>query len=613
MMDQPSQGVSMEKEAGEMGLWQDTKRRFTELFQILGLRFTLMIVIIEHILQGFVFGGGTGGLIGTPIVYLMRSYGTLTASRIQILRTVAVSPWALKPLFGIISDTISIGGFNKLPYIMITLISAAIACLCIAFIQPLSPISITILQFLCFLQIAVADLLIEACYPKKINAKEKEKEEAEEEKREEEEEGIGPDLVSFIGIGVGFCQVFSIILTGIILTYCAIEYLHYIYLIPVPFFLATLYPVYWNWLDEKESEPEDEIPHVNLFYRFLLYQKKSSNPGGSMMTVTMKKKKGNPKKKWLPLVDMNIEKVKMNKNIFILSLIITTLSLTSSIIGLLDLPSLVLFVFSLMSSGVMIFSFFVLCERNIAKIQTYVILQNTFSISLDSAAFFFYTDDSSQFPEGPHFSNFFYVTWMGLIAVGFYIFSQSIYSLFLTRCKYRHILLIANLLSILVSIPTIFFYLRWNLKWGIPDSLFVIGSEMLSVITATWTYAPLSLLMYQLCPEGLEATVFALLAGSSNLGSSLSQYQGAYVLDLFGVKPIGAKGESVQFENLWIVQTIAIILPLIPILTIPFLIPDATQRDHKIDIPEILPVLKEEVLIFNSSSTESCEESDKQT
>lgn len=525
--------------------YEEMKERFQKLYSVMGLRFMIVIVIIEHLLQGFVFGGGAGGIIGAPMIYLMKNHG-LVSSRIQVLQTVAVSPWALKPLFGIISDTFYIAGYNKLPYILVTLVLSIISALIIGLIAPISPLVLTVLLFFLFLQIAVADLLLEAKYSEKTRNYPK----------------VAADLVAFVAVGGHIGQIFSIILVGIAVTF--LSELHYLYLVAVPFLLGTIYPIYANWLeDNRYGSGDEEPPLSNILYRYVNFQYRAKGRYSH----------------WIPMVAANLVKVVDNYRVFILSLIITAISLTSSLIGLLGVSSLVLFIFSLSSSVVMAIAFFFLIDRKIALIQIFVIIQNTFSISLDSASFFFYTDSPAQYPEGPHFSNFFYVTVMGLIGVCFGLLSHVFYNLFMTGWKFRKVLIISNVLSIVVSLPSVFFYLRWNVMWGFPDSLFVIGSGTLSVITNTWTMMPLIILMINLCPKGMEATVFALLAGTSNLGGSLSQYQGAFLLEVFGCNPSGSPNESSQFHNLWIVQLIASLLPILPILTIPFLIPDAYQTD----------------------------------
>merc|ERR1719387_2989519 len=85
--------------------------------------------------------------------------------------------------------------------------------------------------------------------------------------------------------------------------------------------------------------------------------------------------------------------------------------------------------------------------------------------------------------------------------------------------------------------------------------------------------------MSQLCPRGLEATMYALLAGCHNLGSPIGQYFGAFMLTQLGIAPNGSPNESHQFENLWKASLISSTLPMVAIFPIPFLIPNVKQNE----------------------------------
>jgi hypothetical protein len=61
---------------------------------------------------------------------------------------------------------------------------------------------------------------------------------------------------------------------------------------------------------------------------------------------------------------------------------------------------------------------------------------------------------------------------------------------------------------------------------------------------------------------------------------------GAFALDAFGVQPSGASDESAQFDNLWIVALIAMLLPVIPLVLIRWLIPDGEQTAKLLETTE---------------------------
>jgi len=91
---------------------------------------------------------------------------------------------------------------------------------------------------------------------------------------------------------------------------------------------------------------------------------------------------------------------------------------------------------------------------------------------------------------------------------------------------------------------------------------------------------PQVVMLAYLCPKGMEATMYALLAGCHNLGNSIASNLGAFMLEMLSVVPTGADNESKQFENLWVASLIASVLPLITILLLFKLIPDARQDEN---------------------------------
>ena len=215
-----------------------------------------------------------------------------------------------------------------------------------------------------------------------------------------------------------------------------------------------------------------------------------------------------------------------------------------------------------------------------------------FCISTESASFFFYTDDEQQYPEGPHFSVYFYVTVMGIVACFMAIAGTLFYNRWLSTWRWRSVFIFTNLFAMLGNLTSIVFYKRWNLLLGIPDQLFVLGTESIQVILFEWTLVPIKIMMFQLCPPGLEATMFALLAGSSNLGAGLSQYQGAFVLDMLNVTPSGAAGESAKFEWLWLAALIHAVGPIIPLMLVFVLIPDRPQTECLLEVTAMEQQLK---------------------
>jgi hypothetical protein len=153
------------------------------------------------------------------------------------------------------------------------------------------------------------------------------------------------------------------------------------------------------------------------------------------------------------------------------------------------------------------------------------------------------------------------------------------YNRYMKDWTYQNLILICNVMVTLLSLLDVVMYLRLNLVLGIPDVAFVLGSATATIVIRQWQWMPGIVILSQLCPKGMEATMFALLAGCANIGNTISDYIGAFVLEILGVHPTGAVNESAQFQNLWKASCIATMLPTVTIVLIPMLIPRAKQTD----------------------------------
>ena len=117
---------------------------------------------------------------------------------------------------------------------------------------------------------------------------------------------------------------------------------------------------------------------------------------------------------------------------------------------------------SVIVGALVLAGFWTLTPRPVAKVQTFFFVQNVFTISIEGGAFYFFTDDEEAFPDGPHFSNAFYVTVIGVISNLFALVGIWSYNSLMHKWKYRTILLVANLAFMLVNVISAAVYLRWN-------------------------------------------------------------------------------------------------------------------------------------------------------
>jgi len=522
---------------------RDGKQRFVALYRLLGTRFLCVTIVVEHILQAFIAGGGSGGLIGTPIFLLLSNFA-LSASRMQVLESVAVSSWQLKPLIGIISDSLYIGGYNRLPYMIITSLMGIVSALLLVGLYPVSPILFTILAFFIFLQISTSDLLLEARYVETTRG----------------EPAVRPTLYSFIHFCSGFCQLASIVLVGILIAYQVP--LQWLYLSPIPPFAFLCFIVFANWVGEPLYNNARTLSNV-CCGRLCWFREDDRE---------------------MPVVGLDTTKIRENWRVFLLACIIGLISLCMSALGLLELPTSYLFIASILGSLVMIACFFLLLDRPIAKILTFIAIQNMFSISLRAATFFFYTDPVEAYAQGPHFTRQFYVSVMGAIGILLSMLGVLIYTTFMYNWTYRKMFFVTSALYIVTCVPNVLLFKRLNVALGIPDTVFVLGSEVVQVVVGQLNSMPFGVMMLALCPPEIAATLYAIMAGSNNLGSAFASYQGAFVLDMLHIKPNGnMSGESAQFDNLWIASLISLLIQVVPLCFIHQLIPNIKQTDDLLE------------------------------
>merc|ERR1719410_1692556 len=115
--------------------------------------------------------------------------------------------------------------------------------------------------------------------------------------------------------------------------------------------------------------------------------------------------------------------------------------------------------------------------------------------------------------------------------------------------------------------------LRWTAMVGIPETLWVIVVVTLDSLVFAWRWIPKQVMGAHLTPQGAEATMLGLSAGTFNLAMILSSYCGGYLLHHFGVRPTGQPGESVMFQDIWKVQVIAACAPCAMLFLLPAFVP----------------------------------------
>ncbi|KAL0320786.1 UNVERIFIED_CONTAM: putative folate-biopterin transporter 4 [Sesamum radiatum] len=151
------------------------------------------------------------------------------------------------------------------------------------------------------------------------------------------------------------------------------------------------------------------------------------------------------------------------------------------------------------------------------------------------------------------------VGWFGLML------GTLTYNRYLKKMKLRRILLFAHIGLSLLSLLDVVLVSRSNLSVGISDKVMTLFGSALSDGINQFKFMPFLILSGQLCPPGIEGTLFALFMSINNFGSTLGSFFGAGLASILNIS-------SGNFDNLLLAVSIQVLCTFFPI-TFLFLIP----------------------------------------
>mmetsp|Transcript_35698 Transcript_35698/g.66484 ORF Transcript_35698/g.66484 Transcript_35698/m.66484 type:complete len:550 (+) Transcript_35698:101-1750(+) len=487
-----------------------------DLAGAIGYKLLTLLFFVEHVNRGFV-----ADFTGQAESYVYKTYA-VPGPRMQIFGGISQLPWALKPVIGLVSDTMPLGGYHKMPY-MVAAVIFGTAAFVIVGVVPQAALPVPALVTCFFMQqwqLSVCDILTEARYAQKI----------------QEVPAYGTHILSFVWFGMNAGSMLGILLAGFLLASQSPKLPYLLIALPAG---LVLIPLMYGCLEEKMVRPEETADRRKKFHE--------------------------------------------QKEACFLSLLITLVCLGLIACGLLSKSTSVNALAATVAFFTVGFFFSVFLSPAIAKFNMWSLLQTSLSLSTSGAAFYFMTDTEEQYPEGPHFTPVFYNSVIGTVGSVMSLVGIVTFQRYFSGYRYRNLLLVTNIVfCILNALDTVLFK-RLNKSWGIPDHAFVLGTGCLQNVLSQWQWLPQVIILSYFCPKGMEATMYALLAGCHNLGNTIASSWGAYLLEGFGVSPNGSVAESSQFENLWKASLVASLLPMVTVVALFHFIPDVKQGDPVVD------------------------------
>ena len=173
--------------------------------------------------------------------------------------------------------------------------------------------------------------------------------------------------------------------------------------------------------------------------------------------------------------------------------------------------------------------------------------------SADSAFFFFTTNELGF--EAEFLGRVRLVTSIAAL-IGIWLYQR-----FLKNIPFRVILGWSTVIAATLGMTTLLLVTHANRAIGIDDHWFSLGDSLILTVVGQIAFMPVLVLSARLCPEGVEASLFALLMSVWNLAGLVSHELGALLTHLLGVS-------ETNFEYLWLLVIITNFSTLLPL---PFL------------------------------------------
>ncbi|XP_075473538.1 folate-biopterin transporter 1, chloroplastic isoform X2 [Primulina tabacum] len=184
----------------------------------------------------------------------------------------------------------------------------------------------------------------------------------------------------------------------------------------------------------------------------------------------------------------------------------------------------------------------------------------------DSAMFYFTTNRLGFTPE--------FLGRVKLVTSVASLVGVGLYNGFLKSVPLRKIFLATTLIGTALGMTQVFLVTGLNRQFGISDEWFAIGDSLILTVLGQASFMPVLVLAAKLCPEGVEATLFATLMSICNGGSVVGGLMGAGLTQLFGVT-------KDSFENLAPLIILCNLSSLLPLPLLGLLPQDAPDADAK--------------------------------
>lgn len=513
-------------------------------------------ILIQYFLTYFLFCKSLGyAMVMDSWFAMMVKVLGIDSSRLTELYTVVRAPWAMKPIWAIISDVFPICGYNKRFYILISVCMSTFASCYLGFLPIGSPEFGAALFFLFVAGTTMCDSMSQVRYTELMKA------------------AGNASIVSYVWFLINACGLlgaYNLLLPDDNAGTVSPNQWKILIQLSVPLAAPMILPAALNWLAEEPLPDTSCKPNLNI--------------------------------------------IRKHPSFFVLSLITASISVGGVVLQLFTLPfewnGIRASWFSLMYYGGASLMLMVLAQiclpDNISLPAIYIFMTRSFYLNTSLIMQYWYTANDTcfiTFPPGPKFSLTYYQTvsnYGGAIAAlaGVVIFDRTI-----QFWPVRAAFWVTTVVNCVTAIFELTILERWNqYMFGYSDVnggfspvvdqlFFIFGANAIEKLIDMLDSMPSTVLIGKLCPKGMEAQVFAILASLSNFGSNVGYINGSIMAEVFGVRMQQIPGNPVLYScnnepGWWGISQLGwlkiIGTALLPMCSIPFtwiLLPNMNLND----------------------------------
>jgi len=163
--------------------------------------------------------------------------------------------------------------------------------------------------------------------------------------------------------------------------------------------------------------------------------------------------------------------------------------------------------------------------------------------------------------DGPGFSTSFYQLWGNFIGAIAAVFAVMVFDNVIVKWNVRPAFWVTTVFQMCSTMLEVAILERWNhvpfgttpgVDQNIDAAFFLFGPLCIEKIVEMLDFMPCNVLIGNLCPKNMEATIFAVLAGSQNFGSNIARVMGAIVVqDVLGVNFASNSNDCVNERVGW--------------------------------------------------------------